>query len=1512
MSKSAKHLVSLLVLMVCASAVSGAITTLGTPVKPQWTGNQDAPVYFDTVRVYGAPYRAGTIREAAIGTKFKGASDDTVRFATVMSAAPRYVLLMQDTTTVAPLKRDSLGWRRNGTNVRYFDSGPYGYQGVAVGDVDGDYRTDIVYGRAASPYSIWRGWWDGSTWQRESLPVAPFPSPTNEIAIGDANNDGRNEILIGSGGNLFRLDSSGSAWTRESLVGGIGTCYGVAIGDFDAAYPGNEVAIATSARFMRVRWNAGVWDTMTILATGGVVSFNDVAIGDFDPDNAGNEVAVYNGLGFANYGNFFLFSGSGNNWNLTQLLAYVGWASLGELAVGDVLDTHIGAEIVAVPGGIASNPILTYKSGGAWYAYALPMTGGTSYGIDIGNVNKWRSPVTNSQEMIITGATQVFEYEQRLLLNYDLTASNLMFPNAPTAVVGSPVSVRMTIKNLGYTTQTSIPVRYQIGANPVVNETWNCSLPVGASADYTFTTQFTPAADGGLPVKAWTDLTNEQYRADDTLSDSLQVFVTGTVVGQLFNRTAFPPFGWQTILGPTAAIQWARATTSSSPPGYLPEEGAGMARYACPSQPSPYGARLWSHKFNVGSQPRDVVVGFWMLNTSQFGANYDSLCLEYSTDSLTWTTSSGWRAYDATNPLWNKKTITVGSFPANQNLWIGFRSRSDAGHDICVDSVRAYTAPPTANFNDVGVTRITLPQPMLVGSPYPVAIKIRNYGLSAQSAFPVMYDAGPGLVTEAWSGTLAPGDTVNYTFTQNYTPPDTGLHRMWASTALTGDQHQENDSISLPFRVCVTYHTADYVKDFEEAWSNSTNPPFCGWSIIDGGTETPPTIDGNDWQKADIGGPQYGVAEILSQPVETSNDWLVSPRFDCSLAGVYTLSYWHDYADWSHATLDSGNVLISTDGGTTWPVRVARYSNASSSGEATFKISAYVSGQANVKVAFWYVATDENYWDVDDFTLTYVPTPPTPALYLPANHATGVSTTPTFVWGAGTFGSFAPFSFHLVVDNDSLFSTPAIDVWQAETSYTATSPLATGTYYWHVIAKDTAGNTGAWSSRWDFATRLTDTGWSRKADVPLGPKSKRVKDGACLAYCGEGDSDYVYMLKGNNRLEFYKYNTQSNLWTAKESIPAIGAAGKKKAVKKGGALAQCTVSHKLYATKGNNTLDFWQYDPGLKEAQEFRSSGVQEFRSSRFTSSDEYPWTQKANVPTGMKNLKEGTGAVSVQSGDTNYIYLLKGSATTEFYRYNTMNNTWETRENAPLGGSNKPYKNGSALAYDGSFTIYALKGSYNEFFTYNCSTNAWTSLVSLPLIGTGGKKKKVKDGAGIAYAGGKVYAMKGGNTSEFWTYTVDSHRWAQYPDVPPGTGKRVKGGGAIVYAASAHGLYVTKGNNTFDFFRYGLSAYSSQLAAYSPNVLSNSPLVTRHSSLSVAPNPFTNATLVSYTLPRPGNVSLKLYDVTGKLVNTLASGYRNAGTSSFIVPRSSLSSGIYLLKLEVDNTIATEKLIIE
>jgi hypothetical protein len=81
---------------------------------------------------------------------------------------------------------------------------------------------------------------------------------------------------------------------------------------------------------------------------------------------------------------------------------------------------------------------------------------------------------------------------------------------------------------------------------------------------------------------------------------------------------------------------------------------------------------------------------------------------------------------------------------------------------------------------------------------------------------------------------------------------------------------------------------------------------------------------------------------------------------------------------------------------------------------------------------------------------------------------------------------------------------------------------------------------------------------------------------------------------------------------------------------------------------------------------------------------------------------------------------------------------------------------------------------------------------------------------------------------------------------------------------------------------------------------------------LSIAPNPFHCATIVSYSLPQAGNVSVKLYDIAGALVRTLAEGRCTAGAHAAEVNAAKLGRGVYILKFAGGGRQATAKLVIE
>jgi hypothetical protein len=63
--------------------------------------------------------------------------------------------------------------------------------------------------------------------------------------------------------------------------------------------------------------------------------------------------------------------------------------------------------------------------------------------------------------------------------------------------------------------------------------------------------------------------------------------------------------------------------------------------------------------------------------------------------------------------------------------------------------------------------------------------------------------------------------------------------------------------------------------------------------------------------------------------------------------------------------------------------------------------------------------------------------------------------------------------------------------------------------------------------------------------------------------------------------------------------------------------------------------------------------------------------------------------------------------------------------------------------------------------------------------------------------------------------------------------------------------------------------------------------------------------------LPKDGEVSLKVYDMLGREVQTLVEGYQKAGTYNIYFNGSGLTSGVYYYKLITSTFMDTKKMVL-
>ncbi len=157
----------------------------------------------------------------------------------------------------------------------------------------------------------------------------------------------------------------------------------------------------------------------------------------------------------------------------------------------------------------------------------------------------------------------------------------------------------------------------------------------------------------------------------------------------------------------------------------------------------------------------------------------------------------------------------------------------------------------------------------------------------------------------------------------------------------------------------------------------------------------------------------------------------------------------------------------------------------------------------------------------------------------------------------------------------------------------------------------------------------------------------------------------------------------------------------------------------------------------------------------------------------------------------------------------------WVRREDIPLGPARRKVKNAALVYAPSTNKLYALKGgNTNEFYVYDIATDSWDSLPSMPIDPSG---KKAKEGCDLTYdpfrgTQGTIWAIKGGGTPDFYAFDIASSTWqAKRPVTVRGFSFRwPKAGGCITYVPT-HGpegaVYCAPGNNSFVFLRYDIDA---------------------------------------------------------------------------------------------------------
>jgi tetratricopeptide (TPR) repeat protein len=92
---------------------------------------------------------------------------------------------------------------------------------------------------------------------------------------------------------------------------------------------------------------------------------------------------------------------------------------------------------------------------------------------------------------------------------------------------------------------------------------------------------------------------------------------------------------------------------------------------------------------------------------------------------------------------------------------------------------------------------------------------------------------------------------------------------------------------------------------------------------------------------------------------------------------------------------------------------------------------------------------------------------------------------------------------------------------------------------------------------------------------------------------------------------------------------------------------------------------------------------------------------------------------------------------------------------------------------------------------------------------------------------------------------------------------------------------------------------------------LSNGNIPKSYNLFQNYPNPFNPITTIRYQIPKPGLVTLKVYDILGKETATLVNENKIEGSYDFTFDASRFTSGVYIYQLKVNDYVSSKKMIL-
>ncbi|MDD4215423.1 MAG: hypothetical protein PHR81_11500, partial [Bacteroidales bacterium] len=555
------------------------------------------------------------------------------------------------------------------------------------------------------------------------------------------------------------------------------------------------------------------------------------------------------------------------------------------------------------------------------------------------------------------GTTPDIGADEFTVIDYNIAVLAVLQPVSDCGLSANE-NVVIRVKNVGLQPFSTAELYYKVNNGTPVHETMNQLINPGQTYDYTFTQQANLSLVGDYTFKVYASLTGDTVYFNDTINN--YTINTGHVFANGPYTMGFEPTD--------DMLQWTKLDVNGDNYTWIfPYNGYAHTGSNCAElyNSSSVVADEWlfSRCFTMTAGATYKIEFWYQAESSYYPQNIDLKVGNSATPAAMTTNLLALASF--TNTTYQKASVTFVP-PTTGAYYFGWWGHSpDDYYFAYIDDINISLVPD----QEAAIVEVIAPvSGCELTATENVIIKIKNEGaLAINGNLTATYILNNGTpVTEPVAANILPGETYDFTFTQQVDLSVIGDYTFDFYVSYLGDTVQENDSLNnYTINTGHDFYSGAYTMGFEPTDDMSQ------WSMPD------VNDDGSSWtfpySYSTYAHSGDNLAFYEYNSYNPGDDWLFSRCFKLNAGSTYKIEYWYGSFDADYAEsldLKVGNAA-TPEAMTTPLVSMPAITNT------TYQKASvtYTPSTTDNYYFGWYAysAADAYYIAVDDINISLVP-----------------------------------------------------------------------------------------------------------------------------------------------------------------------------------------------------------------------------------------------------------------------------------------------------------------------------------------------------------------------------------------------------------------------------------------------------------------------------------------------------------------------------------------------------------